>query len=53
MRRKPDDTWDTIETWAGGRRSLFHWCERHDVHPSRAAEAKLATLPESHGFRDR
>ncbi len=53
QRRKPDDTWDTLATWAGGRRSIYHWCQRNDVHPSREAEAQLDLLPESQGFRDR
>lgn len=53
QRLQPDGTWDTLATWAGGRRSLFHWCERNDVHPTREAEAQLALLPESTGFRDR
>lgn len=53
QRLQPDGSWDTLETWAGGRRSLFHWMERNDVTPSREAEEQLATLAESVGFRDR
>ena len=53
QRLQPDGSWDTLETWSGGRRSLFHWMEKHDVHPSRDAEAILNTLAESTGFRDR
>ena len=53
MRRQPDGGWHTLATWAGGRRSLFHWAEKNDVHPSREAEAQLALLPETRGFRER
>lgn len=53
MKRQPDGSWDSVETWSGGRRSLFHHCERHGIVPSREAETQLATLPESTGFRDR
>jgi hypothetical protein len=53
QRLQTDGSYDTVETWAGGRRSLLHWCEKHDVHPTREAEAALALLPESNGFRDR
>jgi hypothetical protein len=53
QRLQPDGRWDTLETWTGGRRSLFHWMERNDVTPSREAEAQLAQVPESTGFRDR
>jgi len=53
QRLKPNGDWDMIANWAGGRRSLVHWCERNDVHPSRAAETVLATLAESTGFRER
>jgi hypothetical protein len=52
-RLQTDGSYDTVETWAGGRRSIFSWCERNDVHPSREAEAALDRLPESNGFRDR
>lgn len=53
QRLQPDGKYDTIAAWDGGRRSLFHWCQRNDVHPSREAEQQLALLPESFGFRDR
>lgn len=53
QRLRPDGTWDMESTWAGGRRSLFHWMEQHGVVPSRDAEARLASVPESVGFRER
>ena len=53
QKRLPDGTYDTLATWAGGRRSLFHWMEQHGVVPSRDAEARLAQLPEGTGFRER
>jgi hypothetical protein len=53
QRLQPDGSYDTVETWGGGRRSIFHWMTRNDVHPSREAEAQLALLPETFGFRDR
>lgn len=48
-----DGSWDMTVHWNGGRRSLLAWCEANDVHPSRDAEAALALLPESTGFRER
>lgn len=53
QKRLPDGQLDTLEAWAGGRRSLFHHCEKLGISPSREAEAALASLPESTGFRDR
>ena len=53
QKRRPDGTWDMEATWAGGRRSLFHWMEQHGVVPSLDAEARLSTIPESLGFRER
>ncbi|MDQ5918939.1 MAG: hypothetical protein QG660_2054 [Pseudomonadota bacterium] len=52
-KRLPDGTHDTLETWAGGRRSLFHHCNALGIVPSREAEERLALLPETTGFRDR
>lgn len=48
-----DGSWDMQTFWNGGRRSLLAWCEANDVHPTRDAEAALALLPESTGFRER
>jgi hypothetical protein len=45
--------WDMVDAWNGGRRSLYHWCAKNDVHPSRKAEATLKTIAEFTGFRDR
>lgn len=53
LRKQPDGTYDTLETWAGGRRSIFHKCEERGIVPDRAAEAVLERLPETTGFRDR
>lgn len=50
---QPNGDWDMVSAWAGGRRSIFHWCERNDIHPSREAEAQIDLLPESTGFKDR
>lgn len=53
QRFQPDGNWDTIAAWAGGRRSLEHFCEQNDIHPSRDAEQLLGALPETPGFRER
>lgn len=53
MKRQPDGSWDSIDVWSGGRRSLFHHCDQHGISPSREAEAVLERLPESVGFRER
>lgn len=52
-RLQPDGSWDMQAHWTGGRRSLLTWCEENDIHPTRDAEALLAKLPESTGFRER
>lgn len=53
QRLQPDGSYDTVEAWSGGRRSLFHKCQAHGIFPTREAEAALALLPEASGFRDR
>ena len=53
QRRQPDGSWDLVEAWNGGRRSLVLWCEKHGVYPTREAEAMLSALPEGIGFRER
>lgn len=53
QRLMPDGSWDATAFWQGGRRTLLQWCEENDVHPTREAEAVLALLPESTGFRER
>lgn len=53
QKQLPNGDWDMVASWGGNRRSLIQWCEANDVHPSREAEAALALLPESSGFRDR
>lgn len=53
MKRKPDGTYDSLLVWSGGRRSLFHRCEELGIVPSREAEAQLAVIPETFGFRER
>lgn len=53
QRHLPDGSWDAIDAWDGGRRSLFHWMEQRGIAPTRDAEAKLSLLPESTGWRDR
>jgi len=50
---QPDGSWDMVAAWTGGRRSLLKWCEENRVAPTREAEAQLAVLPESDGFKDR
>lgn len=52
-KRLPNGELDTLETWAGGRRSLFHHCQSRGIVPSREAEELLALQPETRGFRDR
>lgn len=53
QRLRTDGSWDMVANWVGGRRSLLHWCERNDIHPSREAEAQLAVIAESKGFKER
>lgn len=53
QRLQPEGHWDMIAYWTGGRRSLYAWMEANDVHPSRDAEAQLALIPESQGFKER
>ncbi len=50
---QPDGSWDMVAAWTGGRRSLLKWCEENHVAPTREAEAQLAVIPESDGFKDR
>lgn len=52
-RLQPDGSYDLVEAWDGGRRSLIQWAQEHDVHPSREAERILDSLSETTGFRDR
>jgi len=53
IHRQPDGTYDTLRTWAGGRRSLLQYLDEQGIAPSRDAEAALAKLPENSGFRER
>lgn len=53
QRFQPDKSWDMIEAWQGGRRSLLQWCEKNNVHPTREAEQMLDNLSEGTGFKDR
>lgn len=53
QRLQPDGSWDMVDAWTGGRRSLLKWCEANHVAPTREAEAQLAVIPESDGFKDR
>lgn len=52
-RRQPDGSWDTMKTWAGGRRSLLQYLDEQGIVPTRDAEAALAQVPESQGFKER
>ena len=52
-RLKADGSYDLVEAWDGGRRTLLKWCENHGVYPDRQALAALELLPEASGFRDR
>lgn len=52
-RMQPDGSYDLLEAWTGGRRSLLQWCEANGVYPTREAEALLQTLPEGTGFKER
>lgn len=52
-RLQPDGSWDMQAHWTGGRRSLLTYCEKEGVAPTREAEAALALIPESQGFRER
>ncbi len=53
QRLLPDGSWDMVDAWVGNRRSLLKWCEANHVAPTREAEAQLAVIPESDGFKDR
>lgn len=44
--------YDAIAFLSGGGRTILRWCSENDVHPSREAEATLATLPDI-GFKER
>ena len=52
QRLQTDGKYDMVATLQGGGRTVTRWCEANDVHPSRDAEAVLATLPDV-GFRYR
>ena len=52
-RLQPDGSWDTVDFWQGGRRSLFHKLEERGIVPTREAEAALALIPENQGFKER
>lgn len=53
QRQQPDGSWDMIDNWQGGRRSLIQWAERHGIAIERDTEAALELIPESDGFRER
>lgn len=53
MRRQPDGSWDCQRAWSGGRRSLLQYLDEQGIAPTRDAEAALALIPESSGFRER
>lgn len=53
QKRQPDGSYNMIEHWQGGRRSLFHHLERLRIVPTREAETIIATWPESTGFKER
>lgn len=53
LRRLPDGTYDTERTWTGGRRSLLQYLDEQGIVPTRDAEAQLAGIAESSGFRER
>lgn len=52
-RMQPDGSYDLVSAWTGGRRSLLQWLEENKVYPTREAEAQLAVIPESQGFKER
>lgn len=52
-RRQPDGKYETLVTWGGNKRSLARRLEEFGIHPSRAAEARLGSIPEATGFRER
>lgn len=53
QQKQPDGTYDMVDHWAGGRRSLFQKLEELHIVPTREAEAALALIPESNGFKER
>ena len=53
QRRQPDGSWDCQRTWSGGRRSLLQFLDEQGIAPTRDAEAALALVPESSGFKER
>lgn len=52
-RMQPDGSYDLIAHWDGGRRTIYHWMEKNNVHPTREAEAALDGLAEGVTFRER
>lgn len=53
QRLQPDGSWDMTAHWDGGRRTIYHWMEKNNVHPTREAEAALDALAEGIAFRER
>ncbi len=53
QRRQSDGSWDLAKAWSGGRRSLLQYLDEQGIAPTRDAEAALALLPETSGFRER
>ena len=53
QRRQPDGSYDLLKAWSGGRRSLIQYLDEQGIAPTRDAEAALALIPESSGFRER
>ncbi len=53
QRRQSDGSWDMARTWTGGRRSLLQYLQEQGIVPTRDAEAALALVPESQGFKER
>jgi hypothetical protein len=50
-RIKPNGGWDTLARWSGNRKSIYTYCETHDIAPSRGAEQIIDSLSEQPDFR--
>lgn len=50
LKKQPDGIYRQIEFWHGPRRTIFAHLPRHQIAPSRAAEERIAELPEAPAF---
>lgn len=51
-RRRPDGWLEKLDSWTGGRRTIFARLEQHGIEPTLAAEQLLDGLTEGATFRE-